>query len=586
MLKLDPVNGLVLWLAVIGSCLCGPGVISAQTYDPQSGKSPAVLLDVPKDGLGYFETLERARALHKAQKWAEAEPLLEKLTHDYPRDPETWTMLWRVKARQKKWTESRPAAEKAGALIGWDLEFPNGYRVAIGFLEEGNKRAALDTLRRMIFEEHGFHRDDLFEWEEFASLKNDPEFLEIIGHPDPTGWSRDQGWTADIEFLHEEVKRVNPDYRDKPLPEELEQRYRALKNDVPKLSNEQIFFGLKRMLAPLHQGHVDFYPLPNSRFLPLRFYAFPEGIFIVDAAEEHKDLVGSRVVAIGDLPIEEAWRRLSEARSTDGDMQYVWDVASLSEVANLQGMGAVKERDSISLSLEKQGRPAARVSIPTVSTPPPDDPTKRIDRLLAPPRVQPPLFLSKMDEKFLEAPRPEKQALYVRINNLSDTKQETLEAFGRRLWTVLTKTNAKNLILDLRHNNGGVTQFYPELLRTLVAFTRTPGNQLYTVIGRRTYSATANFITDLERLADPIFVGEASSECCNIHGDPMTVTLPYSKLQVEATAVKWQFSSPSDRRREMSPEVPVQLTANAYFSGQDPIMDAIFRLIESRKAKN
>jgi hypothetical protein len=82
----------------------------------------------------------------------------------------------------------------------------------------------------------------------------------------------------------------------------------------------------------------------------------------------------------------------------------------------------------------------------------------------------------------------------------------------------------------------------------------------------------------------PYFVGEASSECCNLYGDPVNVTLPYSHVQAELTAVKWQLSSPGDRRREISPEVPVQLTAAAYFAGRDPALEAIYQLIESRKA--
>ena len=78
-------------------------------------------------------------------------------------------------------------------------------------------------------------------------------------------------------------------------------------------------------------------------------------------------------------------------------------------------------------------------------------------------------------------------------------------------------------------------------------------------------------------------MGEASSECCNLYGDPVSVVLPYSGTQGELTAVKWQLSAPGDRRREMSPEVPVQLTARAYFAGQDPALEAIYRLIASRR---
>jgi hypothetical protein len=188
-----------------------------------------------------------------------------------------------------------------------------------------------------------------------------------------------------------------------------------------------------------------------------------------------------------------------------------------------------------------------------------------------------------MGKTFWHTAVPEHDAVYVQVNNLKDAEGETLEAYGRRLWTVLDTTRAANLIVDIRHNNGGTTQLYPELLRSLIAYSRVPGHQVWVLIGRRTYSAAGNFVTDLERLTDPVFVGEASSECCNLYGDPVSLHLPWSGVEGELTAVKWQLSQPGDARREISPEVPVQLTAAAYFAGQDPALDAIYRLIAARK---
>lgn len=123
-----------------------------------------------------------------------------------------------------------------------------------------------------------------------------------------------------------------------------------------------------------------------------------------------------------------------------------------------------------------------------------------------------------------------------------------------------------------------------ELLRTVIAFSRVPSHRIYALIGRRTYSATANFITDLERLATPIWVGEASSECCNFHGDASHVVLPFSRIEGEISTVRWNLSqNVFDGRREMSPDVPVQLTAKAYFAGQDPALEAVFRLIQESR---
>lgn len=567
---------------LVVTCLLVSGTAGAQTYDPKSGESPLVLLAVPKDGVAYYDVKVRARAFYESEKYAEAEPLLEQLVRDYPRDPENWMMLGRTRFVLEKYAQAVTAFEKAGPLIGWDLQYPNAYYMATSTMRQGNRKAALDMLREIIFERHGFVRANLYDWPSFVSLQNDPEFLELIGRPDASGWTREEGWRRDIDIVYSEARRVNPDYRDKPFPAEITRRYEELKRNVPNLSDEEVFVGMQRMLAPLHQGHVALWGPRGNRHLPVRLYAFPEGLFIVEASEPYKDLAGSRVVALGSLPAEEAMRRLAEVMSVDGDMQYLWGISRLAETAYLKGLGATSSVDTVTLTVQPPGGSSSRtVTLTTLTTAPAD----RQDKLVAPPGVKPPLFLRDVKQMHWELALPEHDAIYVQVNNLLDDEDETLAAFGQRLWTVLDKTRPKNLILDVRHNNGGTTQLYNELLRTLIAFSRIPGNQVYALIGRRSYSATGNFVTDLERLTDPIFVGEASSECCNLYGDATNVALPYSKTQGELTAVKWNLSTPSDRRREMSPEVPVQLTAPAYFAGQDPVMDAVFRMIAARKTR-
>lgn len=559
--------------------MCGSAL--AQTYDPTT-TSPLTLLEVPADGIAYFEMLERARAAYAARDWATAEPLLDELTRAYRRDGEVWMMLALTKTRLGKFEEAIGASRVAGSLIGWDLEFNNAYAVASGQLLSGDRAGALATLRRHILEDNGFHRASLYDWDPFTSLREDREFLDLIGRVDVSGWSREQGWRHDIDALYNEVRRVNPIYRDRAFPEEFERRYRDLRANVASRTDEEIFFGMQSMLAVLRQGHLvlwaDHTARAPNRYLPVRFYAFPDGVYIIGADDTHQRLIGSRVLRIGSLDAVEAFRRLSASQSVDGDMQHVWGVSRLAETYYLRGMGAIAGAAEVSLVLERPGGRRQRMTLATLA----EEMPGRQDRLVAPPNVEAPLFLRELAQKHWTSPLPQADAIYVGVNNISRDPDETLSQFGIRLWSELQQRRPRNLILDLRHNNGGVTQTYPDLLRTLTAYSRMPDTQIYVLIGRRTYSAAGNFVTDLERLTDPVFVGEATSECCNLFGDPTFVYLPYSRVQGELTAVRWQLSSPGDRRREISPEVPVQMSARDFFAGRDTVMEATLQLIERR----
>ena len=547
----------------------------AQTFDPQT-QSPMTLMAVPADGIGYYRDKQRVAELLGQQRWADAEPVLDRLTAQYPRDGMNWRRLGLVREQLGKHRESAEAYERAGERIGWGPWYLPRINAAMQYLAAGDRARALRLLDTAVFEDHSFLRQRLPDYPELAAVRDDPEFQRIAGRMNTKGLSRDEGWRRDLQYVYEELARTAPDYRDRPLPAELTRRYEQLRKDVPSLSDEEIDVRMRRMISVLHAGHTSLFAPAKTRYLPVRPYAFPEGIYVIEADSSARALVGARIVAIGRFGVDSIMRLLAKTRSVDGDMQHLWGTSDLAATGLLKGLGAISRADSVPLTVQLRDGSTRTVVIATRDS----ARQGRQDRLVAPPGVAPPLFLRELAQNHWEIALPEHDATYVQFNNVVNDSDETLAAFGRRLGAVLDTTQRRNLILDMRHNNGGATNLYVELLRSVIAFSRNPDHRVYALIGRRTFSATANFITDLERLVSPVWVGEASSECCNIHGDPTPITLPYSGTSGEFSVVRWNLSmNVFDGRREMSPDVPVQLTARAYFAGQDPALDAVFRLI-------
>lgn len=566
--------------SVVACCalVLGQGA-AGHDLDPSRDPSPLFLLQAPKDGLAYFRLRQKALALVAAENWVEAEQAVDELVRQYPRDPDNWRLVARTKRRLGKFQEGAAAARRASPIL--DQQGP--YIEALNYLQAGDRTRALEALRRGIFQNGGVIRRFLVDdFPEFAALRGDPEFRRLTGDIDTSEWSRTQGWQNDLGFFYDEVKRVNPVYRDKPFPAEFERLYAQLRRNVPKLSDEQLFMGMQRMLASLQQSHMmlwadDRARVPN-RWLPLQFYAFPDGLYVVDADEHHRSLIGSKLISVGNLSAEEALRQVARAIRSEGDMAAVWGAARLSETYNLLGMGAVHSPIQVSLKLQSRNGGVKAVTLATQSKPFKD----RLDKLPAPRGCPAPLSLQTTDKMFWHVPLAHKAVLYVQVNNLLDTEEETLAAYGDRLWRDIQMTKPRFLVLDLRYNNGGTTQLYPSLLRSLIAFSRGDGNRLIVLIGRRTYSAAANLVTDLDRLLDPLFVGEATGQFGNFFGDPTPVVLPYSRIRGELTAMKWSLTSPTDERRELSPDIPVQLTAAAYFAGRDPVMEVVEHLIQGQ----
>ena len=76
----------------------------------------------------------------------------------------------------------------------------------------------------------------------------------------------------------------------------------------------------------------------------------------------------------------------------------------------------------------------------------------------------------------------------------------------------LRGANIQDLVLDLRYNNGGDNTLNRAIVRRII---QSPSidrhGRLYVLIGRKTFSAAVNLVSDLEQMTNAIFVGEPTA---------------------------------------------------------------------------
>ena len=150
-------------------------------------------------------------------------------------------------------------------------------------------------------------------------------------------------------------------------------------------------------------------------------------------------------------------------------------------------------------------------------------------------------------------------------------------------WSAQTEQRGvKHVILDIRHNNGGdgsIISSMHEAIRNYRA-----GNsdgKLFVVAGRETFSAAQNLLTDLTLYADPIVVGEPSGSSPNFIGESGWVRLPNCGLLLIISSQYHQSSFAEDHRKWIAPHMPVSLSSTDYFSGKDPALEEIIKVIHA-----
>ena len=377
-----------------------------------------------------------------------------------------------------------------------------------------------------------------------------------------------------------EMKARHPNLYHQTSREKFDAAVADLDRRIPELQRNQIIVGLMRIAAMVGDGHTRVDPRKDAAFgfpsLPLKLYSFEEGIYVRAAKPEFRDLLGARVEAVGGVPTSEALRRISDIVSKETiTSTRLMAPLYLAMPDVLQALGLSDSRDSATLTLARGGkRWTARVPVGEVAAPwPPDtdgsfiDPEGWLDARTA---AQPLWLQAPLDYHRL-VPLPDRNALYTQLNMVTDTKDESLRAFGDRILDQVRASNPRTVILDLRLDQGGNGDLRNGFIADLIR-AEDSDTHLFVLVGRGTFSASEFILDDLDRLTRAVFIGEPASSRPTGYGDAYRSILPNSGIGVRTSIKYWQ--SGQDMRPYIPIDVAAPLTFEDYVSGRDPALEA------------
>jgi hypothetical protein len=410
-------------------------------------------------------------------------------------------------------------------------------------------------------------------------------FPSFAAHAAPVSGEQARAWQEDIDYLAKEMPlRHRNLYHTVPQPR-FEAALRDLRARVPGLARHQIVVELARIVAMVGDGHTNVAPTRDPaigfRSYPVMMYFFKDGLYIRAATAEQAGLVGARVLAFGDVPVDEAYRRVRELIGRDNEMgarYFAPHLLAMPEV--LHALGLAQDIDKASLLVEREGKRQ------TVTLTP-----------LGPARMMPPdtdtswapqpgwvdargaadagaLWLRRPEDKYWFDYLPAQKTWYVQFNQVGNKKEESIEAFTARLLALMDTRPAERLVLDLRLNRGGNGDFVPAIVRTLVkARPLDVDGRLFVLTSRATFSAAQFLVNDLERMTEAVFVGEPTGGKANSYGDSRKIVLPHSGITVRVSILWWQVDE-RDRRPWSAPAVAAEMTFADYRANRDPALEA------------
>jgi len=401
-------------------------------------------------------------------------------------------------------------------------------------------------------------------------------------------------WREDLRYMAEEMPKVHNNLFHTMTREQFDAAVRKLSDRIPQLARHQIIIELARIVAMVGDGHTNVAPTRDPKIgfhtLPIKLYLFKDGLFIRAAERNYAELVGARVVKIGNATIEDAFERAGEIIGHDNEMDvkfFAPHLLTMPEV--LHALNLIEDIDAARFTIEQNGKTREIALHPagTADLIPPDTDTTWMPKqgwvdLRDAANAPTPLWLKDPTDKFWFEYLKDQRVVYVQINQVGDKDKETLADFSDRLFAFIEANAVEKLVIDLRLNRGGNGGLLRPLEIGIIKSKLDQKGKLFTIIGRSTWSAAQFLLNDLEKYTNTLFVGEPSGSKGNAYGDSRKITLPNSKITVRASVYYWQDWSPWDTRRWTAPHLATELSSEDYRSNTDPALKAILNFTSYR----
>lgn len=404
-------------------------------------------------------------------------------------------------------------------------------------------------------------------------------------------------WREDLRFLAAEMPRVHKNLFHKISKDDFEKAVAHLDARIPSLADHEVGIEIMKLVAMVGDGHTGVYSAPITSpngVYPVRFYLYEDGLFVQRAAPEFKNIIGGKVIRIGDVSATEAIERVSSIVWHDNEMG-IKNAGPffLSSPQVLHALKISSSLEKVSLTVSVDGNERTADLRPTA---------KREDILIASTvlvdsyalNTTKPLWMKDPANNFWYEYLPGLKILYVQFNAVQNKPDETVEAFFKRVFEYAEKNPVEKLVFDLRTNGGGNNYLnLPITIGSIKSRLNLPG-KFFVIIGRETFSAAQNTVNELEKYTNAVFVGEPTAANPNHFGDARPITLPNSMLVIQASTLWWQDMDERDRRRWKAPDVAAEMTSKLYRAGRDPAMEAIINyrteqnlneIVEEQRAK-
>lgn len=331
-------------------------------------------------------------------------------------------------------------------------------------------------------------------------------------------------WEEDLEIMKQILPRNHVNLFYEMKLSQWEDEIDALQKRVSEMPRAQIIAEIKRILTMAGDSHTDLALSEEKRF-PLELFDFENGLYVTGIDPAYENFLGTRLVAVEDIPIEEVLSVLSQVIPHENQSRFQDQFPQLLPVAPLlAGLNLVAEEDSARFIFENEqgSRSQATLTAREASEGELARTHSFTDEDLAKESIPP--LLRHPDDDLWYSWDEGRKILFLQYDGKLDPR-DALKAPRR----IIREQNPSRIIIDLRHCTGGEPSSWNAALRDIK---RRDGGFLIVLVGRRTFAGGVRIASRLQQEASAFLLGEPTGSPANYYEEIRHLELPYSGLRI------------------------------------------------------
>lgn len=366
--------------------------------------------------------------------------------------------------------------------------------------------------------------------------------------------------------------------------------FEVLKADVlaGKADKIECIYRLKEIISSYHVFHLALQTTQDNKdfgsvIIPFYIMLYGKDYHLYAATEEYKQYLGSKLLEIAGLPMQEVIERLSKYGSYETPSGKQYCLSHRITVNTMKRAGLAEKNGSVKIKIQnKDGE------IKIVKCKPVEALKSRFYAVQ--PTIENPLFtFQDMNSYYGIKASQEKKTVYVHLNTINGDSDYLFTDLFKDLMTELKKNLYEIVVFDLRYNGGGKAS-YASLLTNLLSVSRQELEKynLALVTSGNTYSAACWFINDfLMFFPKTVIFGEETGQAIYNYTDIYfsnilkTLQCEFIFPQGLDTANEYLIKrarevTHSDIHRGTLPDVEVYENFEDFMKGEDTIYNAIY----------